>query len=369
MRLFWLAILAVAAYACTAQARPLKPVRPTPLPTEPFSLVIDEAQQVTFAQIEANPTLFVGQSIRVQGNYVPFEPLVCFPFQGPSFEWGLIADNLQMNARGFEQIVELLADGQPLLLDGVWRQYVGPAGCGKEPASRVIYYLDVREIVQPNPISRVFVDQDASVAPPVNEQVATPDVDSPLLPTETPQPIIEIATLAPSTGGGGYPVGIPTLTPSQAPIPTQTSTLRPRPTRTPRPLQPTNTPSQIETATIEPTATTEARPTEESATPTPQQTDAPPPTPTLFSRETPRPGTPTPTADATRPLVTETPTVTGTPPTATPTSTGTITVTPDLDVTPTATPEDDDDGLITATPDPNATPEPLPTRDDDYPYP
>ena len=66
---------------------------------------------------------------------------------------------------------------------------IGPAGCGKEPIVSVVYYLDIVNIVQPNPISRVYADPTAQ------------EVDS----GETPVPTMSrgIRTISTSSAGVG----------------------------------------------------------------------------------------------------------------------------------------------------------------------
>ncbi len=355
LRFILFLLLAIFLYACATQARPLKPVRPTPLPTEPFSLVDPDPFQVTFAQIEANPSAYLGQLLRVEASYVAIEREECYPFQGPRFNWGLVADNLQMSARGFERIVELVPDGVPFTVDGVWRQYIGPSGCGKEPLARVVYYLDVADIVQPNPISRVYGEVIADVTP----LAPTVSPDGEVIveePTPTSDVIIDIATLSPDDDG--YPSIIPTLTPSPSLLPSPTQRVIPT---NPAPRA-TVTPSSIDTSTptLTPTATDEreATSTIPVATDEPNETATPdgalPPTPTLFSRGTATPtpdGTVTATATGTPNGETATPTLTGTPPTATPTPTGTLTVTPAESATPTP----QNGGLATTVPTPGGS--------------
>ncbi len=253
----------------------IRPIRATPTPgTLYFSAV---AKPVTFEEVAATPNQFLNQNIRVSGSFSALPKINCQPYRGPRISWALIDSGLQMNAVGFEKVVPLLPEDYPMTVEGIWRLYRGPLGCGKEPASDALWYLDVHKIVQPNPIS-----------------------------------IALNGGLVVAEESGGVVIQ-PTLPPVAPPVEAPTSTATPTPT-------PTTTMTPTATSTVTATVT---------STPTPTATLTVSATQTVTGSVTPTPGTPTPG---------NTPTVTGTPDPSTtqtvPPPIGTATPDPDGDNTP-----------------------------------
>ena len=256
-------------------SRPLKIWQDTAV--SPNSTLNPQALLVNFDALNDSPSDYVNQRIRVTGNYLRLEQEDCLLFSGPRIQWGLVAEGLQLNARGFETIVlPLVPANTQMTVEGIWRRYPGPAGCGKEP-ERGLWYLEVEQIIQPNPLV-------AGTATPVGVLSITP----PPFPTVTP------------TGTAGIPpVG-------GTPIPNVTivSTVVVN--------TPTSTPTLDGTAVFgTPTAT---------------------PTSTATATVTGTPGPGTPTSAAGTPTATPTPTASGTPgsgtPAPTPTSSSLVTATP-----------------------------------------
>jgi hypothetical protein len=230
---------------------------------------------VDFDALNDNPAEYANKRIRVSGSYLRLEQPECPLFSGPRFRWGLVAEGLQLNARGFETIVLPIvpADTQ-MTLDGIWRRYPGPAGCGKEPP-RGMWYLEVERIVQPNPLVAGTATPLAvfSITPPpfptvtptsagslppiggtpipnvtivgtvvVSTPASTPTfggtaVSGTPTPTETST---ATGTLATATSGPGTPTGAPG---------TLTSTATPTPSGTPGTAVPTPTNPALVTAT------------------------------------------------------------------------------------------------------------------------
>lgn len=276
MRRYLFIILLFLLVACQSESNnQIRPIRATPTPgTLYFSAT---AKPVSFEEIAAAPSQFLNQNIRVSGAYSTIPKINCLPYRGPYIRWALVDSALQMNAVGFEKVVQLLPEDYPMTVEGIWRLYRGPLGCGKEPASDAIWYLDVTKIVQPNPISIAL-----------NGELAVAD-----------QP-----------GANDVP---PTLPPVVPPGETPTTTLTPTPT-------PTGTPTLSATPTVTGTVLVTA-----TATPT----FTPTPTPTLTGSPTPSQGTPTPGGTLT-PTGTPDPSVTQT----VPPPIGTATPDPDGDNTP-----------------------------------
>lgn len=132
------------------QGRPLYPNLPSPTP--PARVINPEAETVTFRGLNENPAVYLNHVIAVTGDYTPLELPQCRPLAGPPIKWSLVADNLQLNALGFERVLQLVAPGTTMTVVGIWRLYNGPVGCGKEPPAEVVWYLEVTKIIAPNPL-------------------------------------------------------------------------------------------------------------------------------------------------------------------------------------------------------------------------
>lgn len=238
---------------------------------------------VTFDQLNDDPAAFLHQRIRVSGDFLALPAPGCSPFNGPPLRWALVSATLQLDARGFEAIVRLIPDGTPMTIEGFWRRYTGPLGCGKKPASGTSWYLDVTQIVQPNPLPNFGSTLlDAAPAPPEQELEVTPAPDEP---QATPEMSAGTPTASPS----------PTASPTTSGTGTGTATPTPSPTGT----LPATRPGITSTPTVSVTPTTTGTP---GPTPTASQSTPVPPTPTLSQGGYPGPlptpiqGTPPPTA-------------------------------------------------------------------------
>ncbi|HEX6384301.1 MAG TPA: hypothetical protein VF177_06500, partial [Anaerolineae bacterium] len=195
--------LALLSFFVRANHRPLKPLRPTPTPG---SLVIGgEPILVTFPELSENPFTYLNQRIRVSGDYTPLPRPDCIPYSGPKIRWALVADNLQLNAIGFEPILRLVEPETALTVEGIWRLYDGPAGCGKAPPSDNVWYLEVERIIQPNPLTGPTGPVGPGPAGPV-----TPPSSETTTPTAT-----------------AVPTATPTFTPSASATTTTTPALTP----------------------------------------------------------------------------------------------------------------------------------------------
>ncbi|MEZ4589737.1 MAG: hypothetical protein R3D55_01140 [Chloroflexota bacterium] len=247
-------------------SRPLKIWQDTAV--SPQATLNPQALLVNFDALNDSPSEYANQRIRVTGNYLRLEPPDCTLFSGPRIQWGLVADGLQLNAVGFETIVlPIVPQNLQMTVEGIWRRYPGPAGCGKEP-ERGLWYLDVEQIVAPNPLV-------AGTATPVGVLSVTP----PPFPTVTPTlteggPPPAIGTPIPNvTIVGTVQVSTPTSTPALdgtavtgTPTFTPTSTGTATVTPTPGPGTPTAVPG---TPTATPTATASGTPGSGPGFPTP----------------------------------------------------------------------------------------------------
>ena len=246
--------------------RPLYPNLPTFTP--PAATLTGELAVLTFAELNADPDAYRDRRIQVAGDFASVPPPTCTPHAGPSIRWSLVAEELQLNAVGFENVLRLLAEGTPMTVTGIWRLYSGPAGCGKAPPDANVWFLAVDQIVEPNPLFgeggamlTVVAGSPLATLPPLDLTVptatATPTLtatvplappDAPLATTPAVLPTIGAAATATPTTTATLATPGTAGTPTPTPTPTQTGTPGPSPTAGPSP-----TPS----ATIEGGATTE----------------------------------------------------------------------------------------------------------------
>ncbi len=266
-----LALIAVAFAMVSAANRGGRLYPTLPSPTPPDREIGTQVDMVSFTALNENPAAFLNRRIQVTGDYTPLELPSCTPYAGPHIAWSLVADSLQLNAAGFERVLRLAEPGLGLTVEGLWRVYSGPVGCGKEPPEGVVWYLAVTRIVEPNPLFGgpqpvlTFVPGDPTqVVPPT----ATPE----LAPTDEITDTVTLeptATLDTTPGTGVTP--LPTATPLPlTPLPTSDNGLTPEPTG-----EGTPPPDATPTGTIDPNATMTMTP---SGTVTPGlPTNTPPP--------------------------------------------------------------------------------------------
>lgn len=252
-----------------------------PTPTISNDIILGEPILVSFSQLAENLERYHNILIRVSGVYTPLAAPTCFPQRGPLTRWSLVSDNKQMKMIRFEHVVLPLAwEGLNMTVDGIWRKYEGPLGCGKNAAAGTTWYLDAVRIIEPNPMPDFLL----------NNQPTPDSGDTPAIPTDiTPFPDEPLPPTPEGTPSDtGYPPEVSTTTPT----PTGTATLATTPFPTP------------------------SRPV--GITPSPQASPSPTPTPTVTPTVSPTAGTGTPVA-----------TPTGTPGPGTPSSTPLATVSPE----------------------------------------
>jgi hypothetical protein len=270
--------------ACATRGGQLKPLAPG---GEGDVILAGQPQLVTFSQLQTDPEAFQNRLIRVSGTLLKASPPACVPYSGPAIEWALIAEELRLDAVGFERAVSMLDDSLPMTVDGFFRLYEGALGCGKAAPDGSAWYLEVIQIVQPNPLIASGLPQGglitlsgtpvgsgassggiggpAGQAPPGNE---TPGATPATTPTGLTSPIPTSTTVV--LPGTGTATSIPTA----SSMPSATSRFTLTPTRTPLPGTTTITPTPTRASTIVPGST---------------------PTPTPTVDQYPGPGTPTPT--------------------------------------------------------------------------
>jgi hypothetical protein len=230
--------------------RPLLPLLPT---FTPLATTADSAPvEIGFAELNADPAAYLGQRLLVSGNYTLLDKPDCPNPTGPMLQWSLVAEELQLNAQGFEAVLRLVEADTPLTVTGIWRAYRGPLGCGKEPPDGTLWYLAVDQIIQPNPLLGATAPQLTTIAgtpaPLGTEEtaVATPTAETPTPTTETagtqpasPPGITPTAGLSPSPTLPTTPLATPAtpgtlapVTPDATPAESVTPDLSPVPTET-----------------------------------------------------------------------------------------------------------------------------------------
>ena len=197
--------------------RGLKPFRPSRTPGE--LNVSSETAVVTFTDLNAAPEAYRDQRIRVTGDYQRLTPPVCRPYSGPIFSWSLVAEELQLNATGFESLLRNMPDGTTLTVEGIWRLYDGALGCGKEPPDGIAWYLAVERIISPNPLPNFVATPRATAVPDLSGESLsspTPAADAPTEETATPTPptaTTPLGTITPGLTGTPTPTTTPTAGP------------------------------------------------------------------------------------------------------------------------------------------------------------
>lgn len=239
----------------------LKPLSPT---ATPGGLIAGQPQLVTLAELQADPYAYQDQIVRVSGSYHILPEPECSPYNGPGAKWALIADNLRLDVVGHEATVQLVSRQTAFTVDGLFRLYEGPMGCGKEPATDFAWYLDVLQIVQPNPLAKAVELAQAGGPPLVPQPLITP----------TPMPSGSIGSTAQPTAGASPTGVVPTAT--TEPLNTVTPTNTPADSGTPTA---TSTAGPTSDATATATLIVTSTPTPQVATPTVAPTEGPSPTP------------------------------------------------------------------------------------------
>jgi hypothetical protein len=255
----FLAVLLVLFFLLSHRQRPLKPLRTDE--AAGLLLISDEVNLVTFLELNTAPEAYLNRFIRVSGSYTPQPPLTCLPHNGPDIRWALINDELQLDAIGFEKILREVPPGTILTVVGIWRHYQGPYGCGKQPPVNDAWYLEVTQILEPNPLYGAGSIALNTILGPSR---------TPVGPEPTPTAVTEqpTATLEPGTTAVASPTLTFATTPTTAALTTQTATAvagtftatpafgTPTPSGTPTmtPSLPPGTPGTTPTVTQTPTS-------------------------------------------------------------------------------------------------------------------
>lgn len=254
-----------------SNTRPLYPILSAI--SSPSGTADYQVHKVSFTELNDDPASYQNQRLQVSGIYTPISSPQCPDHTGPIIRWSLVADGLQLNATGFEDLLRLVDEGIEMTVIGTWRRYHGPLGCGKEPAGKTVWYLEVDRIVEPNPLqgkidpaltvilgSPEFPSSGSSmiepaetgeaefgltpentdiISPTITADIMQPTADPDLSPQSTPSPTSTLPTTP------LFPVGTPTEQNTPDPLATATATTppgTPGTVETPPPSIPTSTP-------------------------------------------------------------------------------------------------------------------------------
>ena len=251
--------------ACNGKKGELKPFAET---EETELTLIDQPQLVTFSELQTDPEMYQDRLIGVTGLYLRLPTVDCYPQSGHGAEWSLIAEDLRLDAVGYEIITRLLPSDTLMTVEGIFRLYEGPIGCGKGAPPGTAWYLEVIRIIEPNPLSGPIVrgpggiypgatsmpeGPEASPAPPEGTSLPTSSTPGTLPPTASPVPTGTDAFVTPSLTATNIstvsatpeetPTGTLTVTPTPSNSPTGTLTITPIPS-------PSSTPTLVTTPPI-----------------------------------------------------------------------------------------------------------------------
>ncbi len=278
---------------------------PTPFDVGQTAVAIIHNEQPTavpLAELSADPEAFAGQFLQLSGAYQYLPLLVCNgeTHPGPA-GWQLMEEVQTVNAAGEEEIEaiqiaaggfdsqlrSLLAAGTPLTVNGFWRYWEGPVGCGKQAVPRQVWYLRVTDIVSPAQL--VGVSTGDGTLPTLETTPGEVEAGGTAVSTISVTPTLPLTPTLTITATPTQPLPVATPTLSVIP-PTATGDVLPSPTLTPT-REGEGTPEATAvtgTPTITPTLTN-TPPPGASLTPTPTSTGgtSEPGTPTV----TPQPGT------------------------------------------------------------------------------
>jgi hypothetical protein len=170
--------------------------------------------EATIAALVANPSAFKGRLLQVEGLFKSAPELICPDKRfGAPASWALADGQDSVAAGGLESLAAALPDGQiTLVVEGAWRSWPIPANCRQEGDPTELYYLEVAQVISPNPIALAPGDNANSPVVQLNADNGLADQPLPAasqpetIPTATAMPGPEVTPLPTTISPAGQPL-------------------------------------------------------------------------------------------------------------------------------------------------------------------
>jgi hypothetical protein len=259
----WL-VAALFALTTLIACRDEAPATATPAPAPSLAAQPIQAETVSLLTLVRNPSSFENNYVRLNGFYRPFPLLVCESdaHRSPA-TWALFEDDVEVLASGFDsELRELAYPGMALIVEGRWQHWEGPIGCGRRVPNQQIWYLEVTNIVSPNPlVSAENVSDELAAAFTPTPQAALEEPGTSGAMTATSDRGTAVAVTATSdmataaAASTQSPASPETLTGTPGPSPTPSFTPVPSPSAAAATVAPSNTVTSVATPATTASAT------------------------------------------------------------------------------------------------------------------
>jgi hypothetical protein len=232
------------------------------------------AADISLLTLARNPVAYEGETLLLSGDYRPLPLPVCADETHLSpATWVLSDDNIEIMVAGFDSALrDLVPPGQALEVEGNWQKWDGPVGCGRRAPAQTIWYLQLTNILSPNPLVASLLITPSRAAP-ASSGAAVGDIATTSVMTATTDSGVTTSAIPAATPTlSGTPTPGALATPTSMVSATVIATVTPFPTFTP-----TVTPSMTPTGT----ATLARRTPTPTSTSTSSGGSTPSPTPTI----------------------------------------------------------------------------------------
>ena len=125
------------------------------------------AADISLLTLARNPVAYEGETLLLSGDYRPLPLPVCADETHLSpATWVLSDDNIEIMVAGFDSALrDLVPPGQALEVEGNWQKWDGPVGCGRRAPAQTIWYLQLTNILSPNPLVASLLKTPSRAAP------------------------------------------------------------------------------------------------------------------------------------------------------------------------------------------------------------
>lgn len=152
----WIAAYLFLAVACQGPGGELRGATPVGYIRPVINPLTDtEAEPVTIAELSESPEDFEDKLLEVTGVYYKRPVVICSTrFQLSPAQWALSDGEVRIPAAGLDERLEELPSGRiEMTVFGRMIHWQGPVGCGRQSQVTEVWYLEVLEIISPNPIT------------------------------------------------------------------------------------------------------------------------------------------------------------------------------------------------------------------------